>query len=43
MTLENWQEQLRDNGLRCSFTLQVEGEKAAVFTLEFAAEGDCHA
>ena len=38
-----WQEQPRDNGLRCSFTLQVEGEKAAAFTLEFAAEGDRHA
>ena len=38
-----WQEQPRDNGLRCSFTLQAEGQKAAAFTLEFAAEGDCHA
>ena len=38
-----WQEHPCDNGLRCSFTLHVEGEKAAVFTLEFAAEGDSHA
>jgi 3-hydroxyacyl-[acyl-carrier-protein] dehydratase len=38
-----WQEQARDSGLRCSFTLRVGAEKAAVFTLEFAAEEGPHA
>ncbi len=33
-----WQEQQQDKGLRCSFTLRVGTEKAAVFVLEFAAE-----
>ena len=33
-----WQEQARNGGLRCGFTLRVGAEKAAVFTLEFAAE-----
>lgn len=38
-----WQEQPRDEGLRCSFTLRVGTEKAAVFALEFAAEESPHA
>jgi 3-hydroxyacyl-[acyl-carrier-protein] dehydratase len=38
-----WQEQPRDEGLRCSFTLTAGSEKAAIFTLEFAAEEDRHA
>jgi 3-hydroxyacyl-[acyl-carrier-protein] dehydratase len=38
-----WQEQTRDNSLRCSFTLRVGSEKAAVFALEFAAEEEHHA
>ena len=38
-----WQEQPRDDGLRCSFTLRVNGEKAAVFALGFAAEESGHA
>lgn len=38
-----WQEQPRDKNLRCSFTLKVGTEKAAVFALEFAAEEDDHA
>jgi 3-hydroxyacyl-[acyl-carrier-protein] dehydratase len=38
-----WQEQPRDDGLRCSFTLRVNVEKAAVFTLEFAPEEGIHA
>jgi 3-hydroxyacyl-[acyl-carrier-protein] dehydratase len=33
-----WQEQPGDGSLRCSFTLRVGEEKAAVFTLEFVAE-----
>ena len=33
-----WQEQPWDKGLRCSFTLRVGTETAAVFALEFAAE-----
>jgi len=32
-----------DDGLRCSFTLRVAGEKAAVFALEFASEESGHA
>ncbi len=38
-----WQGQPRDEGLRGSFTLRVGAEKAAVFTLEFAAEEGQHA
>jgi len=38
-----WQEQPGDGGLRCSFTLRVGAEKAAVFTLEFIAEEGQHA
>jgi 3-hydroxyacyl-[acyl-carrier-protein] dehydratase len=38
-----WQEQRRDEGLRCSFTLRVGAERAAVFALEFAAEEGQHA
>jgi len=38
-----WQEQPGDGGLRCSFTLRVGAEKAAVFTLEFATEEGSHA
>jgi 3-hydroxymyristoyl/3-hydroxydecanoyl-(acyl carrier protein) dehydratase len=38
-----WQEQPQDECLRCSFTLRVGSEKAAVFALEFAAEEDQHA
>ncbi len=38
-----WQEQPQDKSLRCSFTLRVDTEKAAVFTLEFAAEEGQHA
>ncbi len=33
-----WQERPGDDSLRCSFTLRVGAEKAAVFTLEFVAE-----
>ena len=32
-----WQEQPREDGLRCHFTLRVGAERAAVFALEFAA------
>ncbi len=39
-----WQEQpLKDDGLRCNFTLFVNNEKAAVFRIEFAGEEDRHA
>jgi len=38
-----WQEQPLDDALRCSFTLSMNGEKAAVFTLEFALEESRHA
>lgn len=38
-----WQEQPGDDSLRCSFTLRVGAEKAAVFTLEFIAEEGRHA
>jgi 3-hydroxyacyl-[acyl-carrier-protein] dehydratase len=38
-----WQEQPGDEGLRCSFTLRVGAEKAAVFTLGFVAEEGQHA
>ncbi len=39
-----WQEQpLEDGGLRCSFTLLVNDEKAALFRIEFAPEEDRHA
>lgn len=39
-----WQEELlKDDGLRCSFTLLVNDDKAAVFTIEFAGEEDGHA
>jgi 3-hydroxyacyl-[acyl-carrier-protein] dehydratase len=38
-----WQEQPQNPGLRCSFTLLADGEKAAVFTLEFDAEDSPHA
>jgi 3-hydroxyacyl-[acyl-carrier-protein] dehydratase len=38
-----WQEQPRDGGLRCSFTLRVGAERAAVFALEFATEESPHA
>ncbi len=38
-----WQEQPQGEGLRCSFTLRVGEEKAAVFALEFAEEEDEHA
>lgn len=39
----SWQEQPRDDSLRCSFTLHVDGEKAAVFALELAPEEGGHA
>jgi len=39
----SWQEQPVDDGLRCSFTLLANGEKAAVFTLEFDVEETRHA
>jgi 3-hydroxyacyl-[acyl-carrier-protein] dehydratase len=38
-----WQEQARDDRLCCSFTLLANGEKAAVFSLEFAVEESRHA
>jgi len=39
-----WQEQpLADDGLRCSFTLLVSDDKAALFRIEFAPEEDRHA
>ena len=38
-----WQEQPRNDRLRCSFTLLAGGEKAAVFTLEFDVEEGGHA
>ncbi len=38
-----WQEQVGEGNLRCSFTLRVGAEKAAVFTLEFVAEESQHA
>jgi 3-hydroxyacyl-[acyl-carrier-protein] dehydratase len=38
-----WQEQPQEGGLRCSFTLRVGSEKAAVFTLELAPEVTGHA
>lgn len=38
-----WQEQPLNGGLRCSFTLLADQEKAAVFTLEFDAEEGRHA
>ena len=38
-----WQEQPGAGTLRCTFTLLVDGEKAAVFTAEFASEEDHHA
>jgi 3-hydroxyacyl-[acyl-carrier-protein] dehydratase len=38
-----WQEQPGDDHLRCSFTLRVGEEKAAVFTLELVAEEGPHA
>jgi len=38
-----WQEQPLNDRLRCSFTLLVSGEKAAVFTLEFDVEEGGHA
>ncbi len=38
-----WQEQPRAEGLHCNFTLRVGAERAATFTLEFAAEEDPHA
>ncbi len=39
----SWQEQPVTDGLHCSFSLTVNGEKAAVFTLEFGAEESHHA
>jgi 3-hydroxyacyl-[acyl-carrier-protein] dehydratase len=38
-----WQEQPLNDHLRCSFTLLADGEKAAVFTLEFDVEDGGHA
>lgn len=38
-----WREQAADGGLRCVFTLLVDGEKAAVFTAELAGEENRHA
>ena len=38
-----WSERPLDEGLRGQFTLMVDGQKAAAFTVEFAAEGGCHA
>jgi 3-hydroxyacyl-[acyl-carrier-protein] dehydratase len=38
-----WQEQARDDRLRCSFTLRVAGEKAATFSLEFVPGESSHA
>ena len=38
-----WQEQPQDGDVRCSFTLLVNDQKAAVFTLDFAVEECCHA
>jgi 3-hydroxyacyl-[acyl-carrier-protein] dehydratase len=38
-----WQEQPQGDGLRCTFTLRVGSEKAAVFTLELTPEGVGHA
>jgi 3-hydroxyacyl-[acyl-carrier-protein] dehydratase len=38
-----WQEQPQENGLRCSFTLRVGSEKAAVFALDLAPEEGGHA
>ena len=38
-----WEEQPINNDLRCSFTLLVDNEKAAVFTIELTAEEDRHA
>jgi 3-hydroxymyristoyl/3-hydroxydecanoyl-(acyl carrier protein) dehydratase len=39
----SWQEQPVTDGLRCSFSLAVNGEKAAVFTLGLSAEESHHA
>jgi 3-hydroxyacyl-[acyl-carrier-protein] dehydratase len=38
-----WREQPLDRGLRASFSLWVEGQKAATFTLDLVAEGGRHA
>jgi 3-hydroxyacyl-[acyl-carrier-protein] dehydratase len=34
-----WNEQAINEGLRCDFTLTVDNERAAVFTIELAIEG----
>ena len=39
----SWQEQMREDRLCCSFTLLANGEKAAVFSLEFDIEENRHA
>ncbi len=38
-----WREQPLDDGLRCNFTLSVNGEKSGIFTLELAPEESRHA
>lgn len=38
-----WQEQPLNGDVRCSFTLLVNDQKAAVLTLDFAVEEGCHA
>ncbi|MBN1506041.1 MAG: hypothetical protein JW955_04300 [Sedimentisphaerales bacterium] len=38
-----WREQPQGGEVRCSFTLLVNDQKAAVFTLDFASEETCHA
>lgn len=38
-----WQEHPLNDHLRCNFTLLVDGEKAAVFAVEFDAEESRHA
>lgn len=38
-----WQERPQNDRVRCSFTLLVNGEKAATFTLELDVEESCHA
>jgi 3-hydroxyacyl-[acyl-carrier-protein] dehydratase len=38
-----WEEQPINNDLRCSFTLLVGNEKAAVFTIELTTEENSHA
>jgi 3-hydroxyacyl-[acyl-carrier-protein] dehydratase len=38
-----WQEQAKGEDLRCSFTLLVNDQRAAVFTVDFASEESSHA